>query len=269
MYPGFAKTARDEGFADIAEWFETLAKAEKSHAGRFEKARERARLSRRGGAGRELAELSTAPRRASRGRGDAEAPCGTPAAWQSSRRRMASSTETLNPRSDRVFFTFNAVLSSTAVAFIAFILMREGTARDTRTLDFLPPVNAVFNGLSATCLVLGYVAIRKRAVHLHRLCMVSAFALSALFLVGYLTYHSIHGDTKFTGTGPIRAVYFFVLISHIALSLTVVPLALTSFYLAFKRSFVRHRKLNRVFLPIWLYVSVTGVVIYLMLRANS
>ena len=96
--------------------------------------------------------------------------------------------------------------------------------------------------------------------------MVSAFASSSLFLVGYLGYHFVHGDTKFTGTGPIRAVYFTLLISHILLSLAVVPLCLTSFYFAFIRAFARHRRLNRVFLPIWLYVSVTGVITFFMLR---
>jgi putative membrane protein len=99
--------------------------------------------------------------------------------------------------------------------------------------------------------------------------MVTAFALSALFLVGYLVYHSVHGDTKFTGTGSIRVAYFTLLVSHIVLSIGVVPLALTSFYLAFTRSFVRHRKLNRIFLPIWLYVSVTGVILFFMLRGGS
>ncbi len=174
--------------------------------------------------------------------------------------------EALSPRSDRTFFLFNALLSSAAVAFIAFILLRESGGSSGADLRFLPGVNACFNGLSAACLCAGYVAIRNKNVQLHRLCMVSAFASSALFLVGYLTYHYVHGDTKFTGTGSIRAVYFFILISHILLSLSVVPLALTSFYFAFTRSFTRHRKLNRVFLPIWLYVSLTGVVIYFMLR---
>jgi len=98
------------------------------------------------------------------------------------------------------------------------------------------------------------------------LLMVTAFASSAIFLVGYLSYHFVHGDTHYTGTGAIRAVYFALLISHIVLSLSVVPLALSSFYFAFTRSFARHRRLNRVFLPIWLYVSVTGVLIFFMLR---
>jgi putative membrane protein len=171
----------------------------------------------------------------------------------------------VSPRSDRTFFTFNAVLSTVAVAFIAFILLR-GKSAGGPDLSFMPAINACFNALSATCLVAGYVAIRQKKVAVHRLLMVTAFACSALFLVGYLSYHFVHGDTKFTGVGLIRPVYFALLISHILLSLSVVPLALTSFYFAFTRSFARHRRLNRVFLPIWLYVSVTGVLIFLMLR---
>ncbi len=171
----------------------------------------------------------------------------------------------VTPRSDRTFFTFNAVLSTVAVAFIAFILLR-GHGATGPDLSFMPAVNACFNALSAACLVAGYVAIRQRKIAVHRLLMVTAFACSSLFLVGYLSYHFVHGDTKFAGTGPIRLFYFALLISHVLLSLSVVPLALTSFYFAFTRSFPRHRRLNRVFLPIWLYVSVTGVVIYFMLR---
>lgn len=171
----------------------------------------------------------------------------------------------VTPRSDRIFFTFNAVLSTVAVAFIAFILLRSHSASGP-DLSFLPAVNACFNALSAVCLVAGYVAIRQRKIGVHRLLMVGAFACSSLFLVGYLSYHSVHGDTKFAGVGPIRLFYFALLVSHVLLSLSVVPLALTSFYFAFTRSFPRHRRLNRVFLPIWLYVSVTGVVIFFMLR---
>jgi putative membrane protein len=168
--------------------------------------------------------------------------------------------------SDRRFFIFNALISATAVAVIAFVLLRGGPHSGHLDLHWVPEVNAVLNGLSAVCLVAGFVAIRRRAVAAHRLCMVSAFAFSCLFLVGYLGYHFVHGDTKFLGTGPIRTIYFSVLISHVLLSLTVVPLALTSFYFAFTRAFARHRRLNRVFLPIWLYVSVTGVLIFFLLR---
>jgi putative membrane protein len=172
-------------------------------------------------------------------------------------------------RGDRIFFVWNAVVSAMATAFIAFILLRDNSPARTIDLSFIPTLNAVFNALSALCLVTGWLAIRWRAVQLHRLLMFTAFALSAVFLVGYLTYHYVHGDTRYMGTGPMRVAYFTVLVSHIVLSTTVVPGALTSFYFAMSKRFSAHRRLNRVFLPLWLYVSVTGVVIYFMLRASG
>jgi putative membrane protein len=172
----------------------------------------------------------------------------------------------LTRRTDRIFFAVNALVSTAAVALIGFILLRDGSSPEGPDLRFVPAVNAACNSLAALCLVVGYVAIRRKAVRLHRTCMLSAFALSAIFLVGYLAYHSVHGDTRFGGTGFIRTVYFAVLITHVLLSITVVPLALTSFYFAFTGAFDRHRRLNRVFLPVWLYVSVTGVVIFFMLK---
>ena len=176
------------------------------------------------------------------------------------------STAVTTGRSDRTFAVFNAFVSMAGISFIAFILLRSDTKTGGVDLSFLPAVNATLNAMSALCLTAGWVAIRRRSMHVHRLLMVSAFVLSAVFLVGYLTYHYVHGDTKYTGTGSMRLLYFSVLISHIVLSITVLPLALTSFYLAFTKSFARHRRLNRLFLPIWLYVSVTGVLIYFLLR---
>lgn len=171
--------------------------------------------------------------------------------------------------SDRAFYLFNAVISASAIAFIALILLRDVSPAGGRDLSFMPAVNAALNGLSALCLGLGWVAIRRRATHVHRVLMVSAFALSAVFLVGYLAYHYVHGDTPYRGEGGIRVVYFFILITHIVLSVVVVPAALTSFYFAYTRSFDRHRRLNRVFLPIWMYVSLTGVLIYFLLRGST
>ena len=175
----------------------------------------------------------------------------------------------LTSRSDRRFALFNAVVSTAGVGFIAFILLRGGGGTGGVDLSFMPAVNAALNAAAAVCLAAGWVAIRRGSMQVHRLLMVSAFALSAVFLVGYLSYHYVHGDTRYTGVGPIRLFYFTVLISHIVLSITVVPLALTAFYLAFTRAFDRHRRLNRVFLPIWLYVSVTGVLIYFLLRSSA
>ncbi len=170
-------------------------------------------------------------------------------------------------RTDRVFFAWTGAISAAAVSFIAFILLREATPSGGMDLSFVPALNATCNALAAACLVAGYLAIRRGATRLHRLCMVTAFAMSAIFLVGYLSYHYVHGDTIYAGDGIGRIAYLTVLATHIVLSITVVPGALTSFYFAFTRQFDRHRRLNRVFLPIWLYVSVTGVVIYAMLRA--
>lgn len=169
--------------------------------------------------------------------------------------------------SDRSFFVFNAVVSISALAFIAYILLfRAAGPAEGVDLRFLPTVNASLNGVSALLLAAGWAAIRNRNVRLHRYLMVSAFACSALFLVCYLTYHYVHGDTRYQGEGWIRTVYFFVLITHIVLSMVVVPGALSAFYFAWRRRFDRHRRLTRIVLPIWLYVSVTGVVIYFMLR---
>src|SRR3954471_20600290 len=109
---------------------------------------------------------------------------------------MSPETALVTPRSDRTFFAFNAVLSAVAVAFIAFILLR-GKSASGPDLSFMPAVNATFNALSAACLVAGFVAIRQKKIAVHRLLMVSAFACSSLFLVGYLGYHFVHGDTKF------------------------------------------------------------------------
>jgi uncharacterized membrane protein YozB (DUF420 family) len=129
----------------------------------------------------------------------------------------------------------------------------------------LPTVNACLNGISAILLLFGYANIRQRKVAAHRACMLGAFAASSLFLVSYLVYHASAGSVRFTGTGWIRPVYFTLLISHIVLSAVVLPLALTTIYRAWSDDFVRHRRIARWTLPVWLYVSVTGVVVYLML----
>jgi len=168
---------------------------------------------------------------------------------------------------DRRFFVFNAVVSALALALLAWLLLiRSGNAAGAQDLSFMPAVNACFNALSASLLLAGLVSIKQRKVELHKRFMVSAFASSSLFLVGYVVYHYVHGDTKFTGVGPIRSVYFAILISHVLLSVGVVPLALTAFYFAWRKRFAAHAKVARVLFPIWLYVSVTGVVIYFMLR---
>ena len=129
----------------------------------------------------------------------------------------------------------------------------------------LPAVNATLNGVSAVLLATGYVFIRRRRIDAHRRCMLAAFATSALFLVSYLVYHYNVGSVPFTRQGPIRAVYFATLISHIVLAASILPLALVTLHRALRGRFTRHAAIARWTLPIWLYVSVTGIAVYWML----
>ena len=129
----------------------------------------------------------------------------------------------------------------------------------------LPALNAGFNATSALLISLGYILIKQRAWTGHALCMISAMVTSTLFLISYIVYHLHHGSTPFPGQGWIRPVYFTILISHTLLAIVVVPLVLTTFWHALKSRFDKHVRLARWTFPIWLYVSVTGVVIYWML----
>jgi len=129
----------------------------------------------------------------------------------------------------------------------------------------LPAINAALNATSATLLVLGYFFIRQRALTAHVVCMITAFVTSTLFLACYLYYHYHHGSEPFPGGGWVRGVYFTILISHIILAVAIVPLALITLYRGLRGHFPKHVKIARVTLPLWLYVSVTGVIIYWML----
>jgi uncharacterized membrane protein YozB (DUF420 family) len=129
----------------------------------------------------------------------------------------------------------------------------------------LPTLNAILNGLSAVFLVMGYAFIRRGRIADHRASMIAAFIVSILFLVSYLTYHFQAGTTRFQGTGPVRAVYFTTLFTHTVLAAVVPFLAVISLSLGLKGRYDRHRRISRVTLPVWLYVSITGVIIYLML----
>ena len=132
-------------------------------------------------------------------------------------------------------------------------------------LSFLPTLNALLNSTSAVLLVTGYFFIRRKRVAAHKACMVSAFVVSALFLASYVYYHVHHGSTPFPGRGWVRGVYFAILVPHVILAAAILPLALVTLYRAWKKDFDRHRRLARWTLPVWLFVSVSGVVIYWML----
>jgi putative membrane protein len=169
---------------------------------------------------------------------------------------------------DRRFFVFNALVSVAALALLSWLLVFRGGAGPGGGADlrFMPALNASLNATSALLLVVGRVAVRRKRLDLHRYVMVAAFAASALFLVGYLAYHAVHGDTKYGGTGLAKGVYLAILASHVLLSTAVVPLALSAFWFAWRKEFQRHMRVTRWLHPLWLYVSVTGVVVFLMLR---
>jgi uncharacterized membrane protein YozB (DUF420 family) len=129
----------------------------------------------------------------------------------------------------------------------------------------LPAINATLNAISAVLLTTGYLLIRRRQVTLHKRCMIAALVSSTLFLTSYVTYHLHTGSRPFSGTGAIRVIYFAILLTHVVLAAVIVPLALITATRGLRSQFDRHVRIARWTLPLWLYVSVTGVVIYLML----
>jgi putative membrane protein len=172
-----------------------------------------------------------------------------------------------NPRADRAFYAFALAFSALALSVIAWLLLFRDGSGSTADVRSLPALNASLNATAAVLLTAGWLAIRRKNRVLHQRLMVSAFCVSAIFLASYLTYHYIHGDTKYPIDGAWRLFYLGMLASHVLLSLPVLPLALLAFWFAYRRDFVRHRKITRFLAPIWVYVSVTGVLVFLMLRS--
>jgi len=131
--------------------------------------------------------------------------------------------------------------------------------------SFLPPIYASLNALTAVFLIAGVISIKNKKIETHRKFMTSAIVFSALFLVLYVVYHSTSDSTPYGGEGWIRPVYFTLLISHILLSIIIIPLVLVTYVRALAKRFDKHRKIARITFPIWLYVAITGVVVYLMI----
>ncbi len=172
--------------------------------------------------------------------------------------------------SNKNFYLWNAAITFAAMTFLIWLLfLREGVAEGSTAASQLPAVNATLNATSTVILLVGYWAIKNRREVLHKNLMISAFIVSALFLISYVYYHSQVGDTKFLGEGWIRPVYFFILITHIVLSMIVFPLVLSTIYFGLSDKRAAHRKIARITLPLWLYVSVTGVAIFFLLRQYS
>ncbi len=166
---------------------------------------------------------------------------------------------------DRLAVSVIGALSAAVVVAVAVLLMGRAPAAGGLDVSALPKLNAMLNAGSAILLATGYVFIRRRHVVAHLSCMVGAFVLSTVFLISYVVYHFHAGSRPFAGQGWIRPVYFSLLVTHVVLAAAIVPLALTTIWRALAGRFDRHVRIARWTLPIWLYVSVTGVVIYWML----
>ena len=159
-------------------------------------------------------------------------------------------------------------VSAAASAFLVWLVyFHQATDAANTQLTFLPALNAALNGLCTVALLFGVILIRRREIIKHRNAMFTAFFFSSIFLVSYITNHALHGDAHFHGQGAVRPAYFALLISHIFLSVIALPMILITFFLSLTGRFSLHRKVARFTFPIWLYVSVTGVIVYAMLAA--
>jgi putative membrane protein len=152
---------------------------------------------------------------------------------------------------------------SIAIPVVVAILF--GVRVDYELPIFLPPIYSSLNALTAVLLILAFIAIKSKKIKLHQRLMQTCIALSLVFLVMYIAYHMTTDPTPFGGEGFTKSMYFFILISHILLSIALIPLVLISYVRAFQEEFSAHKKISKVTFPIWLYVAVTGVVVYLMI----
>lgn len=157
-------------------------------------------------------------------------------------------------------------ISAAASAFLFWLIYVHPAAASSAQYAFLPALNAVFNGLAAIAILIGYTFIRARQIARHRAAMITAFAFSTLFLVGYILHHALHGDVRYPVHVAFRTFYLCLLASHIVLAVVALPLVLTTFFFSLSGRFPQHRKIARLTLPLWLYVSVTGVITFVMLR---
>ncbi len=169
-----------------------------------------------------------------------------------------------NEKSLSIFIYALSVVVVSLVAFLIFfpqILSLGGGVN----VSYLPKFHAFINGSCAVLLVLGFIAIKNKNIRLHKTMMVSTFVLSSIFLISYVIYHSQAPATKFGGEGAIRLVYYFVLLTHIVLAAIILPLALFTIARSWRGEFEKHKKIARITLPLWLYVAVTGVLVYVMI----
>jgi len=178
----------------------------------------------------------------------------------------AQGTSLLQSMSERTLSLTIYSISIIVVILVAFLLyVPQAITIEGLNVMVLPKLNAYINSACTILLTLGFYFIRNKRIAAHRMMMMSAFGLSTLFLLSYVTYHSQAPSTTFGGEGMIRIVYFTILITHIVLAAIIVPLALFTLLRAWRSEFPLHKKIARWTLPIWLYVTITGVIVYLMI----
>ena len=178
---------------------------------------------------------------------------------------------TIAPTSDAQHSTRGVIaailaISAAATAFLFWLIYIHPAAASSAQYAFLPALNALLNGLSASALLIGFTFIRARRIAAHRASMMTAFLFSTLFLVGYILHHALHGDVRYPAHAAFRTFYLSLLASHIVLAVVALPLVLVTFFFSLSGRFPQHRRVARWTFPLWLYVSVTGVVTYMMLR---
>ena len=165
----------------------------------------------------------------------------------------------------RSYNSLIAILSVVLVGAVAFLYVGPSFAVEGFDYSILPPINAAINGLTTILLIAGFMAIKNGNIVRHKQLMTTALVFSVLFLLSYVAYHSGSESTPYGGEGFIRGVYFFILISHILLAIAITPLVLITLVRAWSERFDKHRKIAKITLPLWLYVSITGVIVYFMI----
>jgi len=180
---------------------------------------------------------------------------------------MTTTIPTSTPRSGTgAAITAILVVCAAAIIFLFWLIYIHPAAATSAQYAFLPALNAILNGLAATALLIGYTFIRARRIPQHRASMITAFVFSALFLVSYIAHHALHGDVRYPLHAAFRTFYLWLLASHILLAVVALPVVLITFFFSLTGRIPQHRKIARFTFPLWLYVSVTGVVTYVMLR---
>ncbi len=173
--------------------------------------------------------------------------------------------ERVEHKKDTLFLLIIGILSVLIPIVVAILIFMPKEGINNLSYSFIPHLNAIFNSATAICLILGYYFIKNNKKSMHRTMMLSAFVLSSLFLVFYIIYHFNVPSTKYLGTSFLKYIYYFLLLTHILLSISIVYFALRSIYFGLTHQYDKHRRISKWTLPIWIYVAISGVIVYLMI----